>query len=90
MKRILVAAILLLTVWGCNNQPKAPSDHNAMEARPETKDFSGVKFASDKDPACGMPLSAGITDTATVDGKIYGFCSPECKDEFLASAHNHK
>lgn len=36
-----------------------------------------------EDFTCGMPVSAGISDTCHVDGKAYGFCSVECKDEFL-------
>ena len=28
-------------------------------------------------------VKAGISDTCHVDGKAYGFCSPECKAEFL-------
>ncbi len=36
-----------------------------------------------KDLACGMPLSAGIVDTAHYHGKVYGFCSEECKTEFI-------
>jgi YHS domain-containing protein len=34
------------------------------------------------DFACGMPVSAGISDTAQFEGKAYGFCSAECKAEF--------
>jgi YHS domain-containing protein len=37
---------------------------------------------SKKDLVCGMPASAGIADTAHYKGKVYGFCSKECKDEF--------
>ena len=36
-----------------------------------------------KDPACGMPLTAGLEDTTRYKGKLYGFCSKECKAEFL-------
>ena len=35
-----------------------------------------------KDPSCGMPLTAGIGDTAHYKNKVYGFCSKECKAEF--------
>jgi YHS domain-containing protein len=38
---------------------------------------------SKKDHVCGMPVSAGISDTAHYKGKVYGFCSKECKDEFV-------
>lgn len=38
-----------------------------------------------RDFICGMPVSAGIADTAHYKGKVYGFCASECKDEFLKS-----
>ena len=36
-----------------------------------------------QDPTCGMPVTAGIGDTAHYDGHVLGFCSAECKAEFL-------
>ena len=36
-----------------------------------------------KDPTCGMPVTAGIGDTAHYNNKVIGFCSTECKREFL-------
>jgi YHS domain-containing protein len=36
-----------------------------------------------KDPNCGMPVTAGIMDTVHYKGKVYGFCSDECRDAFL-------
>ena len=36
-----------------------------------------------KDPSCGMPVTAGIEDTVHFGGKVYGFCSDECKQQFL-------
>jgi len=36
-----------------------------------------------KDPACGMPVSAGIGDTAHYNNHVIGFCSKECKATFL-------
>ena len=36
-----------------------------------------------KDPVCEMPISAGISDTTIYKGNILGFCSPECKAEFM-------
>lgn len=44
--------------------------------------FKGLKFASPKDLVCGMPVAAGVSDTANYKGKIYGFCSTQCKEEF--------
>jgi YHS domain-containing protein len=30
-----------------------------------------------------MPLTAELEDTTRYKGKLYGFCSKECKAEFL-------
>jgi len=38
-----------------------------------------------RDFICGMPVTAGIADTAHYKGKVYGFCASECKSEFLKS-----
>jgi len=45
--------------------------------------FAGIEFASKMDLACGMLLTAGIEDTALYKGKVYGFCSEDCKKDFL-------
>ncbi len=47
------------------------------------KVFKSMKFDNKKDFVCGMPITAGIADTVHYNGKVYGFCSTGCKDEFL-------
>ena len=84
MKRILIISLLFSA---CSQNPKtgkAVSNSNLQEvSNPPENKFPGVDFASKKDLACGMPLSAGVADTAHYEGKIYGFCSAECKDSFM-------
>jgi putative intracellular protease/amidase/YHS domain-containing protein len=48
------------------------------------KGFKDIKFYNTKDPVCGMAItaSAAVGDTANYNGKVYGFCSKHCKDEF--------
>ncbi len=46
------------------------------------KMFKNMKFDNAKDFVCGMPVRAGIADTVHYNGKVYGFCSTGCKDEF--------
>ena len=40
-------------------------------------------LASKKDPVCYMPLLTVIADTCSYKGKLYGFCSKSCKEDFL-------
>jgi YHS domain-containing protein len=54
-----------------------------MEASTNQKlDPSKIQLTTDKDPVCGMSVKNGFSDTAHYDGKIIGFCSPGCKEEF--------
>ncbi len=45
--------------------------------------FKAIRFDNTKDFVCGMPLTAGVGDTAHYKGKVYGFCSKQCKQIFL-------
>ena len=35
-----------------------------------------------KDPVCGTYVSAAGSVTKTIDGRVYYFCSPECRDKY--------
>jgi YHS domain-containing protein len=69
------------------------SCHSGQQANivsPPTDTTTASKFTpamvdNKKDLNCGMPVSAGIGDTAHYKGKVYGFCSTECKNAFLAN-----
>lgn len=51
---------------------------------PKTVEVKLADLASTQDFVCGMPLNeGGIADTASYENKLYGFCAPECKAEFL-------
>lgn len=88
MKLYVLFALFIVTVlFGCNNSNNAkavevPHKDSTVVAKPK-QPFEGVAFASKMDLACGMLLSAGVTDTAHYKDKIYGFCSKECKADFL-------
>ena len=90
MKKIF---IISLVFTACSH--RASNDQAVSKAKAEEKmtmapnKYSGIDFASKKDLACGMPLSAGVDDTAHYAGKIYGFCSTECKDTFLKNPEKY-
>jgi YHS domain-containing protein len=69
---------------------------NDAASKTETMDSTSTSTAVDstvsydislvdnkKDPTCGMPVTAGISDTAHYEGKVIGFCASGCKEEFL-------
>lgn len=92
MKKI-IGIFFIAAIVACN-QPKA--DKTAEKAVTETMkkdtaqaDFDKLVFAEKKDLVCGMPVSAGVSDTAHYKGGIYGFCAAECKAEFIKSPETY-
>lgn len=82
--------MILLTVFSCNSAHRNEIDHEhemadtqRMAHGNKAKNlFKDIAFDDKYDLSCGMPLTAGLTDTAHYNGKVYGFCSPECKEDF--------
>jgi YHS domain-containing protein len=87
MKISLFALLLSIVLFACKSRNDAgagEANHKDPTAVPAAKKpFDGIEFASKMDVACGMPLTAGVQDTAHFNGKVYGFCSKECKSDFL-------
>ena len=81
---LLLVPFVLTSLFACKNTTHVETTHkDSTTVAVPKQPFDGVAFASKKDVACGMLLTAGVTDTAHYKGKIYGFCSPECKTDFL-------
>ncbi len=90
MKQIryfIVAAAGMFAMVACQNGPakqetKPSADTVAMKPDSTANIFEHMLVDNMKDPSCGMPVSAGIGDTAHYKDKVLGFCSKECKAEF--------
>ena len=86
---------LLFTANSCSNGNGStpPTPDSTTKNDKSTGGMSGSKAATHaftvamvdnkKDPSCGMPVTAGIGDTVHYAGKVIGFCSRECKDDFM-------
>lgn len=81
-----VMATLALLTAACQSsgtKTETPvSDTTAMKTDTANV-FEHMLVDNKKDPSCGMPVTAGISDTAHYKDKVLGFCSKECKDAFL-------
>ena len=77
--------LVVVLVISCGNQQskKNLETNVALVTNADTVKFSAAMVDNKRDPSCGMPVSAGIGDTVHYKGKVLGFCSKECKDEFL-------
>jgi YHS domain-containing protein len=86
MKNICFMALLVSALLvACNHGEKPAENMEKMKTTgPQGVKMSVTQLASNKDYSCGMTLTDdAIGDTTTYNGKIYGFCSSECKAEFL-------
>jgi YHS domain-containing protein len=91
MKKIIGIIIIAVAV-SCNqtNTGAPEKKMETMASKDSAKNnLATLSYASTKDLGCGMPLTAGISDTATYKGKLYGFCSAECKADFLKDPETH-
>lgn len=88
MKKLFLVLVIMFSLQCCNHKTQADTiteksmvidSSNLLEKNPY-KDFV---FDAKKDLVCGMPTSAGISDTLHYKDKMYGFCSKECKEEFV-------
>jgi YHS domain-containing protein len=70
--------------FSCNQKPNPEiTSVKINKSDSVRKKFTASMVDNKKDPSCGMPVTAGIEDTVHYNGKVYGFCSDECKQIFL-------
>jgi len=79
MTRIILA-LAIISLYACNENKTVETK---KEIPIEQAKYTPEMVVNKNDYACGMPVTAGINDTSHIDGKAYGFCSSECKNEFL-------
>ena len=91
-KNLISFLILIVIAAACNNdKPKdntTDKKDTVLSAAPKADPvkFTIAMVDNAKDPSCGMPVSAGIDDTLHYNNKTLGFCSKECKDDFVKNA----
>jgi YHS domain-containing protein len=86
--KLLLISIAFLSA--CNtdsNKEKTPAPAaTAIMPADSTKSYDQALIDNKKDPSCGMPTTAGVSDTLHFKNKVLGFCSTECKESFLKDA----
>ena len=81
MKHVLVTSLIITALFACKQQEEKKAEMPV--AQTDTIKYNPAMVVNEKNYACGMPVTAGISDTSHYEGKAYGFCSTECKNEFL-------
>ncbi len=84
--KLAIATLIAVSFAACqSSEPKETTPAPAATAImpvDSTKSYDIALVNNKKDPACGMPVTAGIADTAHYKDKVLGFCGTACKNEF--------
>jgi YHS domain-containing protein len=91
MKKVIGIALMSVGLFlgACNSQQTNKEVVTTDSVATMTSDsatassYTVAMVDNKKDPTCGMPITAGISDTAHYENHTIGFCSSECKGEFL-------
>ena len=88
LSRTLCSALAVVAIAGMiacksgNAQPENSEKKDTVAMKTDTGVFDHMLVDNLKDPSCGMPISAGLGDTAHYKDHVLGFCSKECKAAF--------
>ena len=89
MKKIIPFLTGFVFLAACNNHssqmPSSNKDTSATMMNGSSS-YSVDMVDNAKDPICGMPTTTEIGDTLHFNNRVIGFCSKDCKDEFLKDA----
>ena len=96
-KLLFVLSFALLTLGACKTDADTTTPDVTTETGPVTQqDAAGNAMPGSADmmpidavtgyidPVCQMKVSQDVTDRHTHEGVTYGFCSPGCKEKFVA------
>jgi len=73
-------------LMACGNESATATstmDSTAIASEDSVISYDISLVDNKKDPTCGMPVTAGISDTGHYNNMVLGFCSAGCKEEFL-------
>lgn len=80
---LVIILLLAFVTFSCNKKQDAPVEEKTSLIDP-TNPLNKLKYVNKIDFYCKMDNTKyGIADTITYKGKLYGFCSALCKNEFL-------
>lgn len=85
---ILIGLVLAFAIVSCNEK-KETEIHKADDHMMQAASSLNVKVDNKTDPVCGMETDGHVSDTIQYEGKVYGFCSTGCKEEFVKNPQEY-
>lgn len=89
MKKIVYIMLSLLILTSCKKEEVKKEMKETSFEKPKNP-LNDLKYANTIDFYCNMDINKfGVSDTVTYKGKLYGFCSTMCKDEFVKTPEKY-
>ena len=85
MKHIILF-VLLISFFACKEHTS--SNTELVDSTQSTHLESIIE--NETDPICDMSVREHVSDTALINGKVWGFCSPVCKEKYLQAQIQNK
>ncbi len=93
MKKITILTIAILSIVSISCGEK--QEHKEIEVKSANDEVMhaahnlDIKVDNKIDPICEMETEGHVSDTIHYQGKVYGFCSSGCKEEFAKSPEQY-
>lgn len=85
---LLILTFLMVAIASCQETSEKKAEQPTEAPKKDTVVVKTV-LATNRDMACGMSVSDDVVDTVHYKGKIYGFCSPDCKKGFQSDPETY-
>lgn len=86
---MITAAFLATAIFSCKENSHQHEVKVADEQSVDVTKKLNVKVENALDPVCEMPTADHLSDTIQYQGKVYGFCSAGCKEEFAKTPEEY-
>lgn len=86
---IIITTILIPVIFSCKENHKEIEVKVADEHSTHATKKLDVEVVNVIDPVCEMETATHLSDTIHYAGKVYGFCSESCKNEFAKNPENY-
>lgn len=86
MKNYIIIILLAASTIACSQETHTVKHvHKASQKM----NLTGMAVVNAEDPICQMKTADFLKDTANYKGKVYGFCSENCKNKFKKNPEKH-
>lgn len=86
---VWAAAIFLMMRFGCGAHVAGHSRSRGNARNRTSSELRWIAPESDIDPVCGKTVQTNNAKSAVHDGRVYYFCSRDCRERFEAAPQTY-